>query len=198
MDQAWADYSIYFNVSVSKNLGQAEATEKSAQRLLAGRLLLDQSQLAVIGVANLPMLGLRGSGQIKSLVTRIASEIRQSPNLTVFLAVPPNQPVFGSGKVSKVVREQKVLAHQELWRAELEAADGIYLHRCTGLCDRDSMYSDERDLGVELWCVAADIPGDANASAKSVFSTSALKRDWLCQDCCHAFREAPCSTSAKT
>ena len=69
VDQAWADHSIYFPVSVSKNLVQAEATEKSAQRLLAERLLLDQSQLAVIGVANLPMLGLRGSGQIKSLVT---------------------------------------------------------------------------------------------------------------------------------
>ena len=82
VDQAWADHSIYFQVSVSKNLGQAEATEQSAQRLLAGRLLLDQAQLAVIGIANLPMLGLHGSGQIKSLVTRIASEIRQSPSLT--------------------------------------------------------------------------------------------------------------------
>ena len=107
VDQAWADHSIYFQVSVFKNLGQAEATEQSAQRLLAGRLLLDQSQLAVIGNANLPMLGLHGSGQIKSLVTRIASEIRQSPSLTVFLVVPPNQPVFETGKVSKLVREQK-------------------------------------------------------------------------------------------
>ena len=105
--------------------------------------MLDQSQLAVIGVANLPMLGLHGSGQIKSLVTHIASEIRQSPRLTVFVVLPPNQPVFGTGKVSKVVREQKVLA------------DGIYLHRCTGLYDHDTMYSDERDLGVELWCAGA-------------------------------------------
>ena len=36
------------------------------------------------------------------------------------------------------------------------------------------MYSDERDLGVELWCIAGDIPENANASAKSVFSTSVL------------------------
>ena len=43
------------------------------------------------------------------------------------------------------------------------------LHRCTGLYDHDSMYSDERDLGVELRYGAADIPEDANASAKSVF-----------------------------
>ena len=32
VDQAWADHSMYFQVSVSKNLGQAEATDKSAQR----------------------------------------------------------------------------------------------------------------------------------------------------------------------
>ena len=181
------------------NLGEAEATEKSAQRLLAGRLLLDQSQLAVIGVANLPMLDLHGSGQIKSLVTRIASEIRQSPSLTVFLVAPPKQPVFGTGKVSKLVGEQKVLAHQELWRAELEAADGTYLHRCTGLYDHDSMYSDERDLGVELWCVAADIPEDASASAKSVFSTSVLlKRKAVPGFFAMLSAKVPCSTSAKT
>ena len=36
------------------------------------------------------------------------------------------------------------------------------------------MYSDERDLGVELWCVGADIPADANDSAKNVFSASVL------------------------
>ena len=66
------------------------------------------------------------------------------------------------------------MAHQEFWGAEVEAADGICLHKFTGLYDRRSMYSHERDLGVELWCVAADLPEDADASAKSVFSSSVL------------------------
>ena len=50
------------------------------------------------------------------------------------------------------------------------------MHKCTGLYDHDSMYSDERDLGVELWCILAGFSKDANASAKSVFGSSALLR----------------------
>ena len=72
------------------------------------------------------------------------------------------------GKLSKTEREDKVLAHQAVWKSEIESVTEIKLVKATALFDHESMYSDDRTLGVELWIVLAA------AAESNVFQSSVL------------------------
>ena len=95
----------------------------------------------------------------------------------MYIIVPPNQPVHGVGRVSKHERDQKVLAHQLLWKSEPETMDNAIILRASALFDVETMYSDERDLGIELWVVlpqgppAAETGDDGMAVLQSPAST---------------------------
>lgn len=168
VESAWVEHSIYYQVSATKTLGMGQAFEHATHRTLASRLMQDVKQIPVISVINIPMLGATASSCLKAMVSHMASELQASCNLTIYLVVPPNQVVFGLGRLSKTEREDKVSAHQAAWKSEIESIPDVKLVKATALFDHESMYSDDRPLGVELWIV------QAAAAEQHVFQSSVL------------------------
>ena len=87
---------------------------------------------------NIPMLGSAASPCVKAVVGHMASELQQSCCLAVYVVVPPNQVAFGLGKLSKAEREDKVSAHQAVWKSEIESIPEIKLLKATALFDHES------------------------------------------------------------
>ena len=165
VESAWNEHLIYYQVNASKTLGTGQAFEHATHRTLASRLMQDVKQIPVISVINIPMLGSAASSCVKAVVGHMASELQQSCSLCG--CFHPNQVVFGLGKLSKTEREDKVSAHQAAWKSEIESISEIKLLMATALFDHESMYSDDRALGVELWIVLA-ASADMNVFQSSV------------------------------
>ena len=107
--------------------------------------------MPVLGVLNLPMMGVHASCVIRNVVTKLVSELAQYLTSTMFVIVPPSQPILGSGKISKQERYQKVMAHQVQWKLEFEGCSGVTLLQASALFDHGTMYSEDRGPGIKLW-----------------------------------------------
>ena len=173
MDAAWKDHELWYSVQACKNITAVQAAGSAILQGLAARQLTDIGNLAVIGVLNVPMLGMAASSHLRMAVGHVASELASKAGTCIYVIVPPNQPEYGAGsKSGKGNWHENVAAHCELWKTELEAAN-VKLLTCTALYDESTMYSDERALGFQFWiAVAASVM--ENIPKQNVFGSSTL------------------------
>ncbi|CAL1141367.1 unnamed protein product [Cladocopium goreaui] len=173
VDAAWKDHELWYSVQACKNITAVQAAGSAILQGLAARQLTDIVNLAVIGVLNVPMLGMAASSHLRMAVGHVASELASKAGTCIYVIVPPNQPEYGAGsKSGKRNWHENVAAHCELWKTELEAAN-VKLLTCTALYDESTMYSDERALGFQFWiAVAASVM--ENLPKQNVFGSSTL------------------------
>ena len=173
VDRVWEEHAVFFQTQACKSLSAAQAIAHTAHRSVAGRLLKEVSQIPVIGVVNIPMLGANASTLLRSIVTHIGQEIAQAPALMIYILIPPNQPQHGTGKASKAERERKVEGHIALWQAELQSQDTLHILPAKILFDQETMYSDDRDLGTDIWIIISSSIVE-NIQSGNIFGSSVL------------------------
>ena len=120
------------------------------------------------------MLGVQASAVVKLLVGKIQSAVLHSSSAAMYVVVPPNQVPYGLGRLAKKERDAKVAAHQAMWKAEFDSCDSLSIQKATVLFDQESMYSDDRDLGLELWLILPASADGEDAGIKNVFASSTL------------------------
>ena len=173
VDVAYDEHSLYYSVQACKSLSVAQPAFHAVHRTLSARLLQKKEDVPCIAICNLPMLGHAASSLIRPMVAHIAQELAQAPSVTMYVMIPPNQTESGAGRVPKSERDRKVAAHLSLWQAEIEAAPGLQALQAKALFDHETMYSDERDLGFDLWLLVSDTVAE-NLQAQNVFGSSVL------------------------
>lgn len=123
VDQLWEDHKANYQIFLSPDLPSGHRCLVSARADLVGLDVLSLSradQVPSIGFWNLPMLGSGASTHVDSVVTTIAADCAHSPQHTVHVVCPPNQPSFGKTTDPDVdVRGQDVADHVERWWAAL-------------------------------------------------------------------------------
>ena len=134
------------------------------------------AKVPVLAVLNIPMLGVVASTVVTSMVTKMASDLSNAPTTAMYIVIPPNQPPHGTGRVSKAERDQKVALHQSLWKTEIDTCQTLHLIKASGLFDVDSMYSEERDLGIEFWIIMqGSVAPDDGQESQSTQSTQSMQ-----------------------
>lgn len=173
----WQEHGLYYQAQACKDLQACQSAESSVHQTLAARLLVGKSNVPIITFVNVPMLGAQASTLVRNTVAHMSAELASNPEISMCVVLPPNQPEHGQGhgtkNAGKALREESVARHQALWRAELETCESIKAFRCTALFNEQTMYSDERDLGLQVWVVVSATVAD-NLQAKNIFGSSTL------------------------
>ena len=174
VDEAWQDHSVFFQFHECK-LQTLQAISTSAHAQIAARQLKETKDVPILSILNLPMLGSTCSSYVDKLTDHVATELTGMASRMMYIVIPPNQPELGSGKLTKLAREKNVLQHQEKWKTALETNKTISLHHARAVYDQQSMYSDDRALGFEIWLVVAESV-EADLQTQNVFGSSVLMK----------------------